>query len=145
MATKIVPRRNGAAGLLVQYLALGTQETEIKRRRSTLKGDLVALAEQQHEEDPEKGHLIHTLPEPVVVDGRTYSGFMKQRKVSQAFLEDEAEALCQEKGFDLDEYTTRYVDQDKIVRLYAEDKITEDEFARLHENTVTWAFVPVKE
>lgn len=139
-------RPTGISGRLAQYLALGQEAKAVTKRQAEIKSDLLSFVEQDgnHEIDEEKGHLLHTLPEPVVIGTTAYTGFMKQRRVGQSFLEDEARALCEAKGFDLDDYTTRYVDQDKIVRLYAEDKISDEEFRSLTEETITWAFTAVK-
>jgi hypothetical protein len=145
--TKTVTRRRVSpmAAKLVQYLTLQKQVKDTNKMLADLKGDLTEFTEKHHEKDPEKGHMLHTLAEGVDFLGQRYSGFMRQRKTSQVFLEDKAQALCEKKGFDPDEYTTRYVDQDKVVRLYAEDRISEAEFNRLYETTESWAFVPVKE
>lgn len=137
--------KTGVAGRLLQYLTLTAEIAATTKRKDEIKGELLDHVERDHTVDEEKGHLLHTLPVPVVVSGKTYTGFMKQRKVTQIFLEDAAEALCRSKGFDIDAYTSRVIDQDKIIRLYAEDAITDDEFQSLTENKVTWAFVPVKE
>lgn len=97
--------------------------------------------------DEEKGHRIINLPAPVEVGGKVYTGFMRQRRVSQEFNEEKAQALCEQRGFNKDDYVSvqEYVDQDKIYRLYAEDKITDDEMKELISENETWAFVPVKE
>ena len=145
---KTVTRRrttNPMATKLIAYLAAKDAEKEAKRNAESLKKELSEFVDEYHTEDPEKGHWLHTLPEEVDFLGQRFTGFQKQRKTSQVFLEDKAEALGQEKGFDLDDYTTRYVDQDKIVRLYAEDKISQEEFDALYQNNVTWAFVPMKD
>jgi hypothetical protein len=146
---KTVARRkttpNPSGMLLIQYLTHKKAESDAKKAAEKVKGELKEVTEKYHTEDPEKGHHIHTLPEALDFLGQKFTGFMNQRKVSQVFHEDRAEALCQEKGFDLEDYTTRYVDQDKIVRLYADDKITQEEFDSLSEEVETWAFVPVKE
>jgi len=110
-----------------------------------IKKDLMAFTEANGEPD-DMGHLLHTLATAIEVGGQRFKGFMRQRRVSQVFNEDAAKALCEAKGFTIDEYisVTEYVDQDKVARLYAEDKITEAEFDALVEENITWAFVPVK-
>lgn len=145
--TKTVTRRlSPMAVKLVQYLSIQKEIKDSNKSLGDLKKELSDYAEQHHEEDPEKGHQIHTLPGGgIEFSGQRYTGFQRQRKTSQVFLEDKAEALCVRKGIDPEEFTTRYVDQDKVVRLYAEDRISEAEFNRLYETNVTWAFVPVKE
>lgn len=128
----------------LRFLVLQKQAKDLSTEAGKVKKDLTAHVEKYHTTDEEKGHLIHELPEPIEVNGVKYTGFMKQRKVSQVFDEEKAEALCTEKGFDLEEYTTRVIDQDKVVRLYAEDKITDEEFNSLVSDEEGWAFVPMK-
>jgi len=137
-------RQTGIAGLFKQFLVLGAEERALKARRETLKASLNTFVLENHEEDEEKGHLVYRLPAPVDDGKYFYDGFMRQRKVTQVFLEDAAEELCAAKGLEPDEYTTRYVDQDKVVRLYAEEKITDEEFGNLFDNNESWAFVPIK-
>lgn len=150
MGTRTVSRTSrphGIASKLAQYVMLGSEEATVRQRRAEVKRDLLTFVEANHEVDEDKGHLLHTLPEPVTIGGVAYSGFMKQRRTgATVFLEDKAEELCAAKGFDLDDYTTRYVDQDKVARLYAEDRLTDEEFNSLSEKQPdTWAFLAVKE
>jgi hypothetical protein len=149
--TKTVRRRrtqDQSLVLFLQFLTARKAEADAKKERERLRDQLTEFVETEgnHEVDPEKGHLLHTLPEEIDFFGQKFKGFQREKKAGgQVFLEDKAEALCEKKGFDPDEYTTRYVDQDKIVRLYADDKITKAEFDRLYETQdPTWAFVPVK-
>lgn len=149
MATRTVKRRTPAgsvAAKFLQFLTLGAEAKALTKRQGDLKGDLLTFAEEKGEED-DKGHRLHTLPTPVTVGGITYTGFMRQRRVSQQFDEDGARELCEKKGFDRDDYISvmEYVDQDKVARLYAEDKISDEEFEALLPESETFAFVPVKE
>lgn len=146
MATKTVRRKTSPiTARFLQFLVFQADEVAAKREKEKIKKELVEFTEKHHEVDEEKGHQIHTLPEPITVAGKTFTGFMRQRKVSQVFLEDKAQELCESKGFDIEDYTERVIDQDKIVRLYADDKITEEEFNSLIEESESYAFVPVKE
>lgn len=151
MATRTVTRRSaarpaGVAGKFAQFLALTNDVKTLTGRAGEIKKELMSFTE-QHGEPDEKGHLLHTLADAVEVGGQKFLGFMRQRRVSQTFNEDAAKTLCEAKGFAIDEYisVTEYVDQDKVARLYAEDKITEEEFDVLLEENITWAFVPVKD
>lgn len=144
MATRTVTRRtpkNGVAAKFFQFITLQAEGKALTKRQNELKEDLRAFAVEHGEED-ENGSLIYEVEG---VPG--FAGFANQRRVSQKFNEDAAEALCEKKGFAKKDYisTTEYVDQDKIARLYAQDKITEEEFDSLMEETITWAFVPTKE
>lgn len=143
---KTVARRPSAESMfLLQYLTHKRTAAQANKEAEQAKAQLKEIVEKSHVEDPEKGHHLHSLRTPLDFLGQTFTGFMNQRKVSQVFLEDKAEELCKEKGFKLDSYTSRYVDQDKIVRLYAEDKITQEEFDSLSNEVVTWAFVPIRD
>jgi hypothetical protein len=146
---KTVTRRKTAtsplATRLVAYLAAKQQIKEATKEAEVAKKALIEHVDHYHETDPEKGHLLHTLPEPLTFMGQTFTGMQKQRKTSQAFLEDVADKLCAEKGLEVDDYTSRYVDQEKISRLYSEDKLTDEEFNSLFETNETWAFVPMKD
>lgn len=151
---KTVSRRrtvpNEELVLFLKFLNAQAQERQGKTDRENFRDALIQwlVADDTHWviEDEEKGHKVHNLDEPIQFGGVVYQGFMHQKKAGPLlFLEDAAVALCEEKGFDLDDYTTRYPDQDKITRLYADDKITEEEWAGLFEKQDdTWAFVPVK-
>lgn len=129
------------------YLALGRGAKDMTDRAGVLKKDLLEHAA-EHGEADEKGSLTFRLLQPVDDGtGKKYAGFTKQRRVSQAFNEERAEALLAEKQIDRSQYisTQEYVDQDKVARLYAEDLLTDVEFNSLIDENVTWAFVPVKE
>lgn len=146
MATKTVRRKTSPiTARFLQFLIFQSEEATAKTEKEKIKKELVEFTEKNHEVDPEKGHQIHTLPEPITVAGKKFTGFMRQKKVTQVFLEDKAQELCEAKGFDIDEYTERVIDQDKIVRLFAEDRISEEEFNSLTENNESYAFVTVKE
>lgn len=150
MATRTVARRSprpaGVAGKFAQFLALTNDVKSLTGRAGEIKKELMAFTE-QHGEPDEKGHLLHNLANAVEVGGQKFKGFMRQRRVSQTFNEDAAKALCEAKGFTSEEYisVTEYVDQDKVARLYAEDKITEEEFDTLLDENITWAFVPIRD
>lgn len=147
MSTTRTVRRTPRTGVLAkfrQYVALGQEAKAINKRANDLKTDLRDFVVANHEVDPEKGHLNYFFDEPVDVGGIRYLGFQQQRKVTQVFHEDKAEALCQRLGLDPDEYTTRVIDQDKIVRLYADEKITDKQFNSLYADEESWAFCLVK-
>jgi hypothetical protein len=147
MATRTVTRqpRTGVPAKFAQFASLQASAKELTSRANLIKAELMAFAEKNGKPD-EKGHLVHTLASAVEAGGATFKGFMRQRKVKQTFNEDRAEDLCRGKKIAREEYisTVEYVDQDKIARLYADGKITEAEFDSLIDETVEWAFVPVK-
>lgn len=136
----------GIASKFVQFLAVDLDAKDLAKRADALKAELKDFAQANGEPD-ENGHQIFSLESAVEVKGKRFAGFMRQRRVSQVFDEDAAERLCEDKGFKREEYisTQEYVDQDKIARLYAEDRLTDDEFESLVKERETFAFVPVKE
>lgn len=136
----------GVGSKFTQYLTLGAEATSLTARAGVLKKDLMSFVETNGTED-DKGHRLHTLDTPVSIGGKTYIGFQRQRRLSQTFNPEKAQELCEEKGFEKDEFisTEEYVDQDKIARLYAEDRLTEEEFASLIDESESFAFVAVKE
>lgn len=129
----------------MQYLWLQEDIKNLQDQASKIKKTLIEHAE-THGEVDDKGHQIFGLPKSLQMDGKSYVGFMRQRRVSQVFNEDRAEELCQSKGFEEETYlsTETYVDQEKITRLYADDLLTDEEFQSLIDTNETWAFVPVK-
>lgn len=144
--TTTVKRKQPIIAKFVAFLDLHYhQSKEIDKRANDLKKELNTYVEQRGEET-DQGHLLVELPDPVTVGGVQYRGFMRQRKVSATFLEDAAQKILEAEGIDPSLYlsTITYVDQDKVARLYAEDKITEQQYDEMIDNKVTWAFVPVK-
>lgn len=148
MATRTVSRRTPIGSItskFVQFLAVDLEAKDLAKRADALKSELKDFAEANGEAD-ENGHKIYALEAPVEVKGKHFAGFMRQRRVSQVFDEEAAEALCTERGFQREEFISvqEYVDQDKIARLYAEDRISDKEFKSLVKERETFAFVPVK-
>lgn len=135
----------------MQYLTINADVARLNKRKTELRNQMLEIVETDHVEDEEKGHLNHALPEPVTVDGKTYRGFQKQRKVSQTFNEDRALELLHAKasaeGAEITEedFMTPVLDQDKVARLYAQDHLTDEEFDSLFEENVTYSFVAMKE
>jgi len=144
--TKTVTRRPkaGIVGKFVQFLGLQHEQAELKKRVEALKKELSTFADDNGVVDDEMGHLVYDLDEPVDTPKGRYRGFMRQRRVSNVFNEDKGEKFLRRKGL-YDQCLSTYLDQDKVARLYADDKITEKEWDALFDSNETWAFVPVKD
>ena len=153
MATRTVRRSTSANPIVTmfqQFMTVKAQGALLSTQETRLKKDLSEFADKNGTvEDEEAGHKVIRLPAPFEIGGKTYVGFMRQRRAgAQTFNEERAEALLKEKGIDRSLYITtqEYVDQDKVYRLYAEDVLTDDEMKGLLDQAdPTWAFVPMKE
>lgn len=130
----------------MQYLWLKEDIKRLQEQEAKIKKSLIKHVEEHGEVDEEKGHLTFPLGTSITVDDTSFSGFMKQKRVSQSFNEDRAKALCESKEIAEEEYTSTeiYVDQDKIARLFAEERLTEEEFDSLIDRNESYAFVSVK-
>lgn len=134
-----------AAAYLNQYLTVSGEISLLNSRKTELRDLIVALIDDEHETDPEKGHLTQALPNPLNVGGKTYVAVQKQRKVTQTFDEDAALELLKSKDLPEEDYMTPVLDQDKVARLYADDVLSDEEFENLFEEKVSYAFHAVKE
>lgn len=145
MVRRVVPSSGPIVRTFLEYISLSNMSKGVAARANVLKSQLMEHAAAHGWED-EKGHLVFNLDADVEKDGTWYAGFMRQRRVSQSFNEEKAEALLAAKGIDEEQYVSyqRYVDQDKVSRLYADDVLTDEEYQSLIDQTETWAFVPVK-
>ena len=144
--SRVIQRRpkTGVVATFLQFLHLQAEERVLKTRREKLKTELTTVAEEYGEAD-DKGHLVHSLDSPVEFEGKSYSGFMKQRRVSSSFNEETAEEILRKREVYEDALSTQvYLDQDKVYRLQQEGRISEDDLDAMFEENVTWAFVPVK-
>lgn len=133
-----------------QFLTLKSTAAAMTTRADILKKDLGAHADANGTvEEEDKGHKVVRLPQPIQVGDTRYVGFMRQKRTPDpTFNEERAEELCESKGFDREDYisTQEYVDQEKVYRLYAEDRLTDEEMKSLLDQAdPTWAFVPMKE
>ncbi len=136
-------RPNPISAKFMQYVVLQRDIKEHTARLNSIKKELAEFAEGVEPDD--KGHYAVDMP---ATDGATrFLGFMRQRRVSQSFNADRAEELLTARGVSRREFisTTEYVDQDKVARLYAEDRITDDEFNSLLDTNISYAFVTTKE
>ena len=136
--------RAGVAGKFLQFLVLKAQAATAVKRADEIKVELMAFAEASGIED-EKNHKVHTLASPVEAGGTEFTGFMRQRKITESFDDATAEKILVKKNLLAEAQTTvTYIDQDKVMRLYADDKITQRELDKMITKKESFAFVPVK-
>jgi hypothetical protein len=93
----------------------------------------------------ETGSVFYDLPETVEVAGEPYKGMELRRSVKSTFNEDTADEILTAKGAAIHRAAlSTYVDQEKVLRLVAEGKISEEELDKMFDTTETYAFWPVK-
>lgn len=116
---------------------------ELTKRAGKARDVLIKYVEKHAQIEDEKGSQFLTLPEPFEFGGSTYTSLKREKRSSQVFLEDEAEALVRAKGLWEQATTTITVlDQDKIFILNQEGKISDDEIDELFDEKVAWALIP---
>lgn len=139
------PRLTGFLGQVKEFLVVRNEEVEFKKRKEFLRDKLSAVVQEKGEQD-EKGSFILDLPESITVGGKEYTSLKHERKVSQEFLEDEAEEWLQANGLlaeAQETVTTVVLDHDAIYRLNQEGKIPDDVLDSWFKDKVSWAFKPL--
>lgn len=129
-----------------EHIVLKRQAATLKTRADGLKDRLKKwFLETPSDEVYENEHGSKFLDfSETVSDGKdNYKGMEARRSVSTKFNEETAEQILSRKGI-LQEALSTYIDQEKVFRLQAEGKITEKELDKMLEESVTWAFWPVK-
>lgn len=143
MATKTIKRRvpKSTDSINVNHLANEFEETKsiekrIKTRLTKMRDQLVDIVKSQGSPD-DKGHLWVELSE----DTEQGSSSIKyERRASQVFDIDKAEEFLENKGL-LGEcqVTITVLDESKVLRLFQEDKLTEEEIDSLYKVSESWA------
>lgn len=147
-STRTVRRRSPGSAIvskLLQFLVLKDEEKTTKFRLDSLKKELTQWVA-EHGETDDKGHRNFVLPAPLDYDGKAYTGFQQQRRVSQSFDTEVAEKLLKDK--DLWERATvvvREIDQNEVYVLNQEGLLTDDELDSLFAERETFAFRPISE
>lgn len=146
MARVITRPATNVVTSFLRYLVAKNDAVEANKAAAEIKPDLEAFAVENGELDEEKGHYTYQIPSPVQVGGKTYVGFQRQKKNAPLLFDpDKADEVMRSKGIPFHEYTSAIVDSDKVARLYADDKLTDDEFNSMFtQEDPTFAFVPVK-
>ena len=116
---------------------------ELTKRAGKARDALIKYVEKHAQIEDEKGSQFLSLPEPFEFGGSTYTSLKREKRSSQVFLEEEAEALVRSKGlWEQASTTITVLDQDKIFILNQEGKISDDEIDELFDEKVTWALIP---
>lgn len=146
--TKTVTRSRGSKTSqfekFKQFLLIQAEKADLTKRENVLKGGLKNYADEHGVLDEEKGHRVVTFPESIQTSKGLFRGFMSQRRVSSTFDEEAAEPVLRQKGL-YEQVLSTYVDSEKVDRLYAQGLISEKEYDSFIKETVTWAFVPIKD
>lgn len=147
MARVISRPSSNVVTTFLRFLVAKNDAAQANKTANQIKTDLEQYVIENGELDEEKGHLTFTLPSPVTVGGKSYSGFQRQKKNAPLiFNPDRADEVLRTKGVPLHEYTSAIVDQDKVARLYADDVLSDEEFESMFDqDDPTYAFVSVKE
>lgn len=128
-----------AAGLYQQRLMIDAQLARLNERRTTLTETLHDIAAAHGERDS-KGNTRIVLPAPVTAEGKTFTGFKRQRSVSVHFDVESARRLALRKGVLKRVEKRRIVtaiDPDEFWALQQEGIITRDDIDALmiHDDT----------
>lgn len=91
----------------------------------------------------EQGSQFIDLPKTLEVEGKKFKGMELRRTVRTSFDEERAEQILNRKGV-LKEALSTYVDQEKVLRLVQEGRITEKDLGKMLSETESFAFWPVE-
>jgi len=126
-----------------QWAVLSAKAKELNQRANEIRDELLAFAEENGEEDA-RGHRVYQLSTEIATpDGKTYTGFVREKRVSRRIAEERAWEMAEEKGL-LDQVfpvvERREFSEDGLYAAYQEDKITDDELDSLIDVSETYAF-----
>ena len=98
--------------------------------------------------EDEDGHIIWTFPDPFWFEGTWYTGFKKQRRVSEYIDEDKARELVSKYHLEdrcLVKVVTYDLDLDELYAANQEGIVSDDEIDSIIGHDETWALVKVKQ
>lgn len=98
--------------------------------------------------EDEDGHLIWKFPDPFFFEGTWYTGFKKQRRVSEYTDDDKALEIIDRHNLRDRCYipvTEYYVDYDALYAANQEGIVSDEEIDSIIGHDVTWALVKVKQ
>ena len=129
----------------LQYLELRDTVSEATRPRDKFKGSLKEYINERGVPDKD-GNLVVEFPQPVKINGVTYTGLMQQKKKVPVVDEDAALELVRTKGLSaaIPYEEVRVYDWDALYRLNALKKITDEELDEVMDEDVTWALQVMK-
>jgi hypothetical protein len=129
-----------------QFLALKFQDADIVTRKNKLRDDISAHVDANGETD-EKGSKFWRLPQPIEVNGQTFTEVKRERRVSQSLDEEKTDTLVTAKGVRDRVFKTvemEVLDQDELYLLNQEGVISDDELDGLWVENVSFAFKPIR-
>jgi hypothetical protein len=129
-----------------QFLALKFQEADIVTRKNKLRDDISAHVDANGETD-EKGSKFWRLPQPIEVNGQTFTEVKRERRVSQSLDEEKTDELVTAKGVRDRVFKTvemEVLDQDELYVLNQEGILSDEEIDGLWVENVSFAFKPIR-
>lgn len=130
--------------IFTQHLALKADAAKVTERSDSLKKRLkewLPGAKGTYQND--QGSIFYDLDETVEVAGQSYKGMELRRAVQPTFDDEKAEKVLKARGVYL-EAVSNYVDQNKVLRLHQEGKISDDDLDEMFGEKESFAFWPVK-
>jgi len=144
--------RTGAVDLdtvrddVAKWYALKRQVTLVGQKLDEGKNALKALVQKYGETDPKTGSLLLDLEGPVGDGDRKIAKLKNQRSETTSVNDEEAEKILRRKGLweEMTE-TITVLDQSRVFAAYYDNKITNDELARMFPKRVTFSFILLDE
>lgn len=128
-----------------QHLVLKLESALVVKRSEALKTKLKEFLTKGSDKIyvNEHGSKFYDLPESFTFMGKTFKGMELRRSAPVTFNEETAVKILKKKGV-YEEALSTYVDQEKVHRLLAEEKITEADLDKMFDEDEKWAFWPVE-
>lgn len=123
-----------------EYVLLKKNIDDLTKRQDEIKKELISFVDANGDED-DKGHKWYNMPAY-----KGYVGMQRQRRVSHKVNEHMAHQVLTEKGLAARCFELKPVlNQDEVMACLAEGLLTEEDIDSIFTQTVTPAFVLVKE
>lgn len=130
-----------------QYLLLKKEIADLKAMQERVKIELEPYL-QEADTNARGSHVIQ-FAAPLEIHGVRYKELQKVRKESKVLNEERvlewAYKVLSEAERDQLIVVVQHIDHDALFDFYAQDLLTEEEYASLFDVTQTWAFAPTKE
>lgn len=126
-----------------QWASLRAQNDLVSSRMNKLRDDLMAAVIADGDQD-ERGNTHLTLPTPVSVGEKQFSGIKREARTTVTLNDERAMALAHEKGLqsELIIHEPR-IDLDALYAAWQRGKITEEELDAVFDTKTTYAFKTV--
>lgn len=127
-----------------EHLTLKFEAGRLQKRADTLKGRLKDNFDSfKGIYANENGSKFFDLPTPIRVAGKWFKGMEMRRSAPTTFDEEVAEKILRGKGV-YAEALSNYVDQNKVILLQQQGKITEADIDAMFKSKESFAFWPVE-